>query len=646
MLITKLGDLPNLRNGKKVYLDFETTSGDRSIASFDPHGSHCDIAGVGIAVDASPAYYIPVGHRMPYAEYNLPRTAVYKWLYDIMQDADEIVGHNVKYDAHVWVNKTPYDLAGCKLVDTMVGIKILDSDQFTYSLTACAKRYLNRDVKHLAEAFAAYLDGNKDYGLVPVELMAPYCIQDINDCRDLHYHTMTNMPEQCMGVFGTETDLTQVLFKMEQKGMRVDLVRLLKLATRIMQELRVLQDTLDDVSGEEKGFKSTNKCCENLLCGKFGLPVLEYTENNNPSFSKHALTQYRQHPDVRGDDNLDLLLQTVMKYRQLETFVSLYIGPWTGKLMDGLSIKTEWLHPDYNQIIRTGRMSCRNPNAQQLNALAKSMIIPDDDDSMFVAMDQSQIEFRTMMHYCGNKRALNAYQTDPATDYHQWVADECQIPRRPAKNVNFMLGFGGGKRKTVNMLTGQMELMDNYERDATGEAFDVYCRRRANEVYQNYHAALPEIKTTSKRAQFTCLRRGYVFNLAGRRRHLPQKAAHKAFNTLNQSSAADIMKERLVAVQPVLDEMGGRLVSVVHDEALFCMPRDTPPAAVARLQEAMEENVFGLRVPIYIGCGVTTENWSVASKADDWQRLRPERLRGMRGWDALPAKPQDAKDAA
>jgi DNA polymerase I-like protein with 3'-5' exonuclease and polymerase domains len=130
-------------------------------------------------------------------------------------------------------------------------------------------------------------------------------------------------------------------------------------------------------------------------------------------------------------------------------------------------------------------------------------------------------------------------------------------------------------------------------------------------IYETYHAKLPGLKRTARQAEELCRQRGYVKNIHGRRRHLPNDWAHKAFNTVNQSSAADIMKERLVALHraDLLD-----LIGVVHDEIIGVIHKDAYDELLkVKVATILESPSASLRVPLRIGFGLSSDNWLAAS---------------------------------
>ena len=369
--------------------------------------------------------------------------------------------------------------------------------------------------------------------------------------------------------------------------------------------------------------------CYDVLVTYMGLPVLAYNEKTgNPKFDKDTLQSYLAHPIVLASDRYTEVITLMLHYRKRHTLLTFFVVPYSEHQVDGL------LHPDYNQSVRSGRMSCKRPNAQQLSKEAKALIHP-GEGLAFGSYDYSQIEFRLMVHFIKDTEAIAAYTDDPDTDFHLWIAKVCGISRKPAKTVNFGIGYGAGKRKVMQMLEGNMELMGKLMEKAEAEAkshglhesqvkelFHVLCRRRAEEVYNIYHDRLPGIRVTSRTAAGRAKSRGWVHNSYGRRAHLPPIAAHLAFNRIVQGCAADVMKERTVAVAPRYNAriraMGIRLAASVHDETLFVgnaeLMRD--PNTVTEIARVLEDTAVTFRVPIRTAAGYSTDTWAEASGDD------------------------------
>jgi DNA polymerase I len=622
-LVQSVSELPDLSHAKRLYLDTETTSGSPKLDSLNPW-HNCRIAGVAATKDDLPgSWYVPMRHISG----NLPLKACLKWLADAVSTCEVWDNHNVKYDAHVCAADGAQ--FNGRLFCSLTHAKIIDSDRVTkggYGLDVLSKDWLGEDISALDNRNKAFLQGcgkgTKDYGLIPTDWMAEYSCQDVITQRRLSKFLHDRCPEQCRRVWETETDLTSVLFDMEQYGMLVDPTELKVKEYYALQKMLRIEEELHGLTDLSLR-PHVNEDCYELLCNRHGLPILGWTNDNEetrgPSFDKHVLASYLRHPLVMSNEQLCKAVSLILEYREVHTLHSFFIRPYQELHVNGV------MHPSYNQAVRTGRMSCKKPNAQQLDEEAKSLI---HSRGAILSMDYSQIEFRLIVHYIENARAIAAYADDPDTDFHDWVSKMCGIPRKPAKSVNFCMGYGGGKERVLSMLASNMELVGNLmeqaarvaaETDLTQEqVFVALCRRRAEEVFTEYHGLLPELKRTSRDAAFKLKSRGFVFNAHGRHRHLPEKAAFRAFNSVVQSDAADIMKERTVAVSPRFNkrvrDMGANIFASVHDETAFDIPLEAveDPANLAYITNVLEASSVRYRVPIRVSCGVGKKSWADA----------------------------------
>lgn len=629
-IIERPDELPDFTRAKHLYLDFETVSFEPWRGALNPHKGD-RVAGAAVTADDCPnSYYVPMRHYTLEGKWQHGNVAIQpaqRWLSDIIRTSENWTNANVKFDAHF----AQYEGADFqnRLVCLTTAAKVFNSDmtyQGGYGLKNLSEKWLDKTITDLRDGVRGYLDQvrlprNKkanDYGLVPIDIMARYACEDAFAARNLHRFIERCMPADCMDVWETETLLTPVLYDIEVEGMPVNLEQLQIAEVQIMQELIYIEETLHATLGFAMN-PANSAHCYDLLCVHWGLPVLSYNDDNNPSFDKDALKMYTLHPDVVHDERRLLIIKTMQHYRTRNTLLTFFVRPYQEHEVNGL------MHPDYNQAVRSGRMSCRRPNAQQLNKAAKSFILPGEGNA-YLSCDYSQIEFRLIVHYTRAIDAINAYSADPDTDFHTWVAEMCRIPRKPAKNVNFAIGFGAGKKKVTSMLEGNLELMDpTITKGMSAEQFATYCRIRAVEVYELYNEALPGLKPTTRSAAQNAESNGYVFNAYGRRLHLPSTFAHIAFNRVVQSCAADIMKARTVAVAPRYNretrDYGLRLAGSVHDETLFRGTTEATrnPEAIKHIVRTLEDVTptrFPLSVPIRTSAGWSDKNWAIASGDD------------------------------
>jgi len=636
--------LPDLRGARELYLDVETTSGDPKLKAISPwHGD--EIAGIAVTHDDNPdAYYIPIRH-WDYEHRCLPIEQVHRWLKETVGANNDWVNHNVKFDAHFCTNEGAE--FGGRLVDTMTLAKLIDSDRGYggkgYGLKDLSEDWLDMDLRE-EQLLHAWLEAakTKDFGDTPPDLLGRYACMDVQMNRLLWKYMCKRRPSEVKEVWDNEILLTPVLYDIENEGLRVDETELVAKEITTLQRMVQLEEWMHNHVGRMFS-PGTPDSIADVIMNHFGLPAVEYTKGSiekaeeegddsllNPSFNKDALAAYQRLPEVMSDDSMYEFFDKLLSWRKLNTLLGFFVRPYQELNIDGI------LHPTYNQSVRTGRMSSKNPNAQQLSPEAKELVHPVDSEC-FLRFDYSQIEFRLICHYIRDEKAIRAYAENPDTDFHQFVADLCGIPRKPAKNVNFAIAYGGGRHKVLTMLAGEPALVKDLshvvdEEIAAGKIrpsqkarrFQSLCERRARKVYNTYHRTFPGIKATSDRAVALAEGRGWVKNAYGRRRHLPIMFAYRAFNSIIQSCAADVMKAKLVQIAPrynsMIRDLGIRVAACVHDEFLFACSRDVGESNEVRqyirdtLELHGEENRF--RVPITVEGGYATSTWREASSDD------------------------------
>lgn len=632
-LVQSIDELPDLTNSEILFADFETSSGDSRLTSTNPWRD-CYAAGIGVTVDeARGAWYVP-------AHLALSHNGAPGWWERTLYSTRKWVNHNIKYDAHVSANcmgvMPPKNVP---LHCTLTSAKIIDSDRLHkggYGLDKLSQHWLRENISVFEDRMHPYLagapgGGNKDFGRVPYDIIGEYGCQDVMTNRRLLRYEERMCPEECRRVWDTEVELTRVLFDMERVGMRVIPDELRAQELLAMTKMCVLEERLARLVGRTFDPSSNTDVFE-ILCNQYGLPILAWTQEDeetgepsgNPSFDKHAMIQYALHPYAPA-----AVVAGIQQYRKLKTKITFFLRPYQ-ELATHEDDGTFRMHPTYNQAVRTGRMSCSKPNAQQLDEDAKSLVHPLEGESI-LSSDASQIEFRTICHYIRDEAAIAAFARDPDTDFHQWVADSAKMSRKPAKTLNFSMGFGQGRESTVIAISNCMEVVaplkarvqrlvdeGTIPKDMAVTAFEKMCRAHAEKIYDDYHDTLPNLKRTSRRAAQAAKMRGYVRNIRGRHRHIPKDRSNIAFNTLNQSSAADMVKERMVALAKFLESEheGVRFLAQVHDEIVLTGPTDLLESLdfQVKVTTLLESPDVELRVPLRWALGTSRRNWARASK--------------------------------
>jgi len=557
-------DLPD--QIENLFLDTETTSFDPKLKSIDVWKS-CWIAGIAFSYeDCETIWFVPIRYRDSYSEEKNNDLSLTKEFIDsLLRRSKRWINHNIKYDYHV-LTREGYTIDHLELYDTLTSAKLVESDRFVYNEDALAADWLKMDqVDVYKQAMKPWIEASNDWGEVPIDKIGIYACHDIHKNRLLYKYIKENLHPDCSSIESVEQKVTKCLCRTEQVGLCVDTLELKKEEYQTTCEMLTIVEQIRQDHGLIMR-PNVNADCYEIFHNKFGLPVVKLTEKGDgPSYDKFALETLKQYPSAPKE-----LIGACLRYRKCSSHNG-FVKSYSSLELNGR------LHASYNQCIRTGRMSCSDPNMQQLDKPAKALIHP-PNGYVFLSFDFSAIEFRLLAHYLGQQDILEAYANDPDKDFHQWVADMCHVKRKPAKNINFCMAYGGGKGKVLSMLANNADVIAELANvDASPEEFESLCRNRAESIFNTYHRVLHRLRPLTTMAANRLKARGYVKNGAGRHRQLPIKACYRALNTVIQSFAADIMKEAVVNTSPIynsfLREHGVEQVAYVHDEILFIVPR-------------------------------------------------------------------------
>jgi DNA polymerase I-like protein with 3'-5' exonuclease and polymerase domains len=649
-LITSAGELPDWRQAKELFLDIESQRNYKAkITAFDEDGFETDysglypfggdrIAGFAATVDDSEqVIYVPMRHTAIGSQ-NLPIENVQQWLRDHLTADKRWINHNVVLDATFVAHEGLMDMPP-ELCCTLTAAKMYDSDRMDQGLKILVPEYTGMPMPEEGKV-QAYLKSikSKSYADVPAYDMGWYATDDVIGNRKLYRFLQEKMPSQVQPIWETERRLTSVLYDMEVRGLQTDRRECTIKYAHALKEQLELSTMISMLTGRE--WTNSSQCVYDILTNKFGIPVLvtkwekdkesrRYYDTGRATYDSDAMDVYAAHPLVLGNPLIKQVLDLILRYRHVAHFSGLFLEPFL-KLMDA----AERIHPTYNQLVRTGRMSCKRPNAQQQNDESKVLIKP-GKGRCFFSCDYSQIEFRLIIHYIEDQAGIEAYKNDPWTDFHQWVADICGVKRSAGKTLNFGMGYGAGKKKvtselvhdkniieTIGQLVADMVRSGKITSEQANGVFTKLCEQRAAEVYNTYHERLPGVKRTSQEAAGAARYRGYVFNAYGRRRHLPLERAHIAFNTIVQGSAMDIIKEAMVRLSPRYNrrmrDWDIHIAANVHDEILFDAPEELMlnPEVHQYIISTMENPSVPFLVPIKTGLGVSKNHWCEAAGDD------------------------------
>lgn len=391
--------------------------------------------------------------------------------------------------------------------------------------------------------------------------------------------------------YDVELPLTEVLARLQLRGMYVDRDELTDFGRMLDDRINLLCDEIYSLAGEEFNINSPKQLGV-ILFEKLELPFGKKNKSGGYSTNAEILEKLRDKHEI---------VEKVLEYRQLAKLKSTYV---TG-LSSVVNPKTGRIHSHFNQTVtNTGRLSSTEPNLQNipvrtpLGREIRKMFIAEKDGWTLIDADYSQIELRVLAHIADDTAMKQAFldnediHTQTAATVFKTPVDEVTpLMRSRAKAVNFGIVYGIGAFSLAKDIGTSRAEAQQY--------IDEYLAH-----YGNVALYMNQVIESAKEC-------GYITTVLGRRRYIPELSASShqlrmfgervAMNAPIQGSAADIIKIAMVNVDRRLAESGlsARLVLQVHDELIVESPESEKDAAAAILKEEMEK-AYKLSVPLIV----------------------------------------------
>lgn len=571
-----------------------------------------------------------------------------------------LVGHNWKFDA-LWM-RCRFGVVWKADFDTMLAHYMYDEND-------------RHGLKELAMKYCKAVDwdiGGKEKTTWSAK-NAKYAAHDVYYTRKLKFilTKMLNEDLQVKKVFRKIMMPCSSLFiDAEYEGVQIDVSKmddaedyLRDEVASALGELQVWEpEQTINSKGKQVDFNwGSPKQLGNLLYGDLDLTPAEYTKTGQPSTSESALNQIEHE-----------CISALLKYRGAKQQLSFFIDGWKPYLTsDGR------LHPSFKlHGTVTGRLSCENPNLQQVprDPRIRSLIIAMDGWDLHEC-DLSQIELRIAAHAADEtamimafvagidihwltalreiergaalkkevKQTVEAYYKEerknesPPTKYGEMV--RCLLEeigperaaqllptwkefRKKAKAINFGYLYGMWWKKF------KAYARDNYGVDIT----DNQAEASRTAFFQMY----PDLVEWHKRQKRFVRLNGYVRSLSGRKRRLPdamaakntpkrQQAERQSVNSPIQSFGNEL---NLMAAIQLAEEFGPdvcRIVGTVHDSVLFMTRRDWTIRIHRRMLEIMSSPAllkdFNVKLKVPILADGQIGPWSKGMNVDKFEKM-------------------------
>lgn len=573
-------------------LDTETDSDSQMTAN---------LVGISISHKPEQGFYIPVGHvgstvtggqqAMVFDEQDarpdqLPVELVIGHLQAIAGPRIIKYVHNLAFD---WVVLRRYGLSLQNCFDTMVAHRVIVNGQresngapVRSGLDAMAKKYYG----HTTTKFKDLVGKGQTFANVSLDKATAYAVEDsdfglrfgLNNCD-------SNDPGVKNVLNKIEMPVTQVLARMQYRGIRLDRKHLTDAIEAAEGNLAVLQSEIDAVAGRPIAVGATNSLSD-FVYGDLGMPTA--------GVKKHKTTG--KYLTARGYLEVFAHMHPVIpKILEVLTWKWLLSNPYAN--LERASRATGRAHTEFGLAV-TGRVLSRNPALQNIpirsevgRELRKAFVA--DKGHVLIAADYSQVELRVLAHIAEpNMRRVfwddGDIHTATAAEVLSILTGSNQVvvtknDRRNAKAVNFGIIFGSSAVGIAH---------------STGMDID-----EAEEFCNAYFAKYPGVKKYLDDQQAFVKRNGFSQTIYGRRRYGDLSYSVAANNPI-QGTAADICKLAMIKVDDwLIRNSGAKLVLQIHDELIISCPEDEVHYVAPQVQFMME-NIVDLKVPLKVDAEV------------------------------------------
>lgn len=560
---------------------------------------------------------------------------------DIIEQADYIVNHNCMYDVgctlvmfHV-LDRNWGTYSTTKFHDTIIMAKLVDQDQFSYSLESCSRRYggvekskstltdyvwnsgmyqawyketRNRNSRTRPSEDTLFSFAIKNLEHIPEEIVGDYCNYDVDATYDLYKNLYKELQTHSKLDLDFYSDLIKACVEIKKRGVCIDLGKA-RSSKKLLNELhdKLLNEIYAEV-GKEFNINSPVQLVEALK--SVGIIDFPKTEKGNDSANKIWLEEQPQ-----------TICKKIVKTRNYAKLSNDFIEKlirYQNIHIDNNSSKYK-IFPNFNILgaSKTGRMSSSGYrsdslelNFQQIpkrgddkeaSKYVRGIFIADEGEE-WIGADYSNQEQRLQVDFAskyGLKSAeplVNQLKSDPFSDFHQIVANICGIERTPAKTINLGLSYSMGQAK----LCKSLGLPTKWAQ--TSHGIREVAGREGESILKKYHKFLPFMKELQEIASKALTYDGFITTLGGRRLHLDksiwygtkeQSFEYKGLSKLVQGSAADMTMQAVVNCY----KNGLKILLIVHDE--ICISSKDPVRDTQLLRNCME-NTYETQVPMVV----------------------------------------------
>lgn len=508
------------------------------------------------------------------------------------------VAHNSRFDITA-LNQAGIHVPWERVHDTMIALRLARPTE-SAALKNAADAYVSsassRGQKLLGEAMRKNKWG---FGTVPLDF-PPFLFYSALDTVLTARLDETDVVKEgrASPVYQLEMQVRAIATRMENNGTFVDVDVCSRNAARLRHEA-------DEISAHIAGTydfapRSTKQLAHWLASQPDALSRMSgVTSSGQLSTDKEALGQLIGAPGAVGE-----VAEMVLRMRQCEKIAGTYLEGFVNR-----RDPNGYMHPQIETIAaRTGRMSVRDPALQTLPKptmdseyrIVREGVVPPSPDYCIVSCDSDQIELRLTASISKDVGLIEAFQeadetgVDFFTTLARGVYAAPEMPksdkrRDRIKTFTYASLYGAGVPKMAKSAGVSVKDMRDVRDEIAG---------RYPGFFRMSLEAEHELNVNG----------GYIETAYGRRLPVPEFKPYVAVNYKIQGTAADVLKQSLVNLANAGLEQ--YMWMPVHDEVVFCLPRDAYDDAAPIIAESM--TCLDFDVPLTASPSAPCENWADA----------------------------------
>lgn len=538
--------------------------------------------------------------------------------------------------------------------DTMMAHFMIDENQ-------------RHGLKYLSQAYFGAVDYDTDLetklGKKGFKPMSHYQAHDLYYTRKLKFRLQRQLEEEpsVLAVFNhIIMPCCNLFVEIEYHGVEVDVKKMADAEKYLRQRKKEAETKLNKylpkkyLDADEPFNWGSPQQVAKLLFEDLGIKVVEKTKTGKPSTNESVLKRI-DHP----------LVEAMLQLRETNQQLSFFIEGWKPFLVKGR------LHPNFKlHGTVTGRLSCENPNLQQVprDPRIRSLITA-ASGYVLIEADLSQIELRIAAELSNDSGLVYAFLH--GIDPH-WYTCINEMRRGAASPELILKTASSWSKKTIKNYGEACDILIKMGNSAAEEidpswkelrkkakainfgylygmwwkkfrqyALDNYgvkvTDQQAQASRESYFATYPDLGEWHKRQKQFARRHGYVSSLSGRKRRLPAamspkdtpergNAERQAINSPVQSFANELNLMALLQLRKEFSFRVFRPVGTIHDAILAEVRIDHVEKVYNRMIEVMRHpdllDEMGIKIRIPIDAEAKIGAWSQGVSLKKWKAMQ------------------------